>query len=88
MVDPLVQISDAEACLVEGPPESRDWGRGKIIQKFAADIADVEWRYVSLRRDGALWSPRFRIELPSLDSFNKANFIWLNLNDYTLFNAK
>ena len=34
LVDPLVDRAAAEACLVAGPAESRDWGRGRIIDKF------------------------------------------------------
>ncbi|MBC8875239.1 MAG: proteasome accessory factor PafA2 family protein [Planctomycetes bacterium] len=74
MVDPMVTIEDAEACLVEGPLESRDWGRGRIIDKFFDQVADVDWGFVDLRSGDGLWSPRLRVELPQLDSLNKQQF--------------
>jgi hypothetical protein len=71
MVDPLVTPDDAEACLIAGPQESRDWGRGRIIERFYDDIADVDWSYVELRSGEGLWSPRLRIEMPQLDTLSK-----------------
>jgi hypothetical protein len=72
LVDPLVDRADAEACLMQGPAESRDWGRGRIIDKFFESVADVDWSFVDLRSDEDRWSPRLRIEMPSLDSLNKS----------------
>lgn len=74
LVDPLIDRSAAEACLVSGPAESRDWGRGRIIDKFFDSVADVDWSYVDLRSDTDRWSPRVRIELPHLDSLNRHEF--------------
>ncbi len=74
MVDPLITIEDAEACLVEGPPESRDWGRGRIIDKFFDQVADADWGFVDLKSGEGIWSPRLRVEMPQLDSLNKVQF--------------
>jgi len=71
LVDPLVDRADAVACLAEGPAESRDWGRGRIIDRFFDSVTDVDWSYVDLRVDAQHWSPRLRIEMPSLDSLSK-----------------
>jgi hypothetical protein len=71
LVDPFVTREDAEACLTAGPPESRDWGRGRVIARFRSSIRDVDWSYIDLDRSGSTWSPRLRIEFPRLDSFNQ-----------------
>jgi len=63
-VDPLVEREAVDACLVEGPPESRDWGRGKLIERFHDDITDVDWSYVELERGEGRWNQRLKIELP------------------------
>jgi hypothetical protein len=72
LVDPLVDREEAAACLTQGPVESRDWGRGRIIDKFFESITDVDWSFVDLRADEDRWSPRLRIEMPYLDSLNKS----------------
>jgi hypothetical protein len=74
LVDPLVEPSDAQACLQEGPRESRDWGRGQIIRRFADQVLDVDWDFVDLRSGEGRWSPRLRVEMPHLDSLNKEQF--------------
>ncbi|MCU0960160.1 MAG: proteasome accessory factor PafA2 family protein [Pirellulaceae bacterium] len=74
LVDPLVDRAAAVSCLTSGPIESRDWGRGRILEKFHAYVADVDWSFIDLRTDASRWSPRLRIEFPSLDSLNKACF--------------
>ncbi|MCO6456008.1 MAG: proteasome accessory factor PafA2 family protein [Pirellulaceae bacterium] len=71
VVDPLVTLADAEACLKDGPAESRDWGRGKLLRRFASDVIDVDWGYVELRETSDPWAPRLRINLPHLDSLNR-----------------
>jgi hypothetical protein len=71
LVDPLVSRADAESCLTNGPPQSRDWGRGRLIQKFLDAVRDVDWQYVDFGRSGDAWSPRLRIDLPRLDSLNR-----------------
>ena len=74
LIDPLVTLDEAEACIVQGPAESRAWGRGRIIQQFFDDVTDVNWGYVELQKDGTLWSPRLKIEMPLLDSLNRSAF--------------
>src|SRR5262249_17809885 len=49
-VDPFITMDDARAALVEGPAESRDWGRGQVIRRWGESIADVDWGYVEVRR--------------------------------------
>jgi hypothetical protein len=71
LVDPFVSLADAEACFHAGPSESRDWGRGRIIDRFRSSIRDMDWSFVDLDRGGDSWSPRLRIELPHLDSLNQ-----------------
>jgi proteasome accessory factor A len=70
LVDPFVTMEDAKAALVEGPAESRDWGRGQMIRRWGESIADVDWGYVEVRRGGGTWGPRLRIDLPQLSSLN------------------
>lgn len=74
MVDPLVDRDAVTACLADGPPESRDWARGRLVRRFRHDIADMDWSYVQLNRTRDFWSSRLRIELPRLDSMNRASF--------------
>jgi proteasome accessory factor A len=73
LVDPFVTLDDAKAALVEGPVESRDWGRGQLIRRWGESIADIDWGYVEVRRGGGAWGPRLRIDLPQLDSLNAEN---------------
>ena len=74
LIDPLCHIDQAKACLKQGPVDSRDWGRGQIIRRFYEYIESVDWSYISLRSDNGRWSPRLRIDLPTLQSLNKAAF--------------
>jgi len=76
LVDPLVTEADVEACLDDGPVESRGWGRGRLVRKFGRSITNIDWSYVELRRDEAWdrWSPRLRLEMPRLDALNRAEF--------------
>jgi hypothetical protein len=71
LVDPLVDMSAARALLVEGPAESRAWGRGQLIRHFADDITDIDWGYIELRRSSGRWRPRLRIGMPRLESLNR-----------------
>ena len=74
LVDPLCTLDDAKACLQAGPADSRDWARGQIIRRFREYVDAVDWSYISLRADNSRWSPRIRIDLPHLNSLNKASF--------------
>jgi len=74
LVDPLVGADEIEACLRDGPPESRDWSRGRLIQAFHGDITDVDWSFVELRRDADRWQSRLRVEFPRPDSRPRASF--------------
>ncbi len=74
LVDPLITLQDAERCIHEGPAESRDWGRGRIIDRFFDAVSDVDWSFIELRRDSENWRPRYCIDLPYLESLNKAKF--------------
>ncbi|NUQ66058.1 MAG: proteasome accessory factor PafA2 family protein [Pirellulales bacterium] len=74
VIDPLVQRESVLPCLSDGPPESRDWARGRLVRRFRDDITDVDWSYVQFRRTRDLWGQRFRIDLPHLESLNRAAF--------------
>ncbi len=74
LVDPLVTMDDARACLVDGPAETRAWARGQIIRKFAEQISNVNWDHVELHRNRDRWWPRLRVEMPLLDSLNRETF--------------
>jgi proteasome accessory factor A len=74
LVDPLVGRADAEAAVVEPPADSRAWARGKIIERFADDVADVEWDRVELETDRDRWSPQIRIALGQLDGMTQQRF--------------
>jgi hypothetical protein len=73
-VDPLCDLAEAEACLVDGPSTGRDWARGKIIERFYDRVESVDWSYVSLRAQDERWSSRLRIEFPSLESHDRETF--------------
>lgn len=73
-IDPLVDPSDVDECLVDGPPESRDWGRGRIIRRFCGEITDVDWSLLEIRRSRDRWDPRLRIELSRLDTLSRSRF--------------
>lgn len=64
-IDPLVSRSEVEACLVEGPAESRDWSRGQLIETFHDHVTSVDWDHVELRRGGGRWDQRLRIPFPA-----------------------
>ncbi|HUG92609.1 MAG TPA: proteasome accessory factor PafA2 family protein [Planctomycetaceae bacterium] len=68
-VDPLVNRDDVAACREDGPADSRDFARGRLVRRFADQIASVDWDYVELRRSDDPWSSRTRIDLSALDSF-------------------
>jgi proteasome accessory factor A len=75
LIDPLIDLDDAQACLNSPPPESRAWARGELVRKFADDIRDVNWSCVELHRPGGgRWSRRLTIELPHLDSLRRERF--------------
>lgn len=74
LIDPLVDMGDVDACLRDGPPEGRGWGRGRIIQEFFQEITDIDWSYIELRRDDGRWSPRLRIEMPRPYSLARSRF--------------
>ncbi len=63
-LDPLVRPEEVEACLTDGPEDSRAWARGRLIQRFAGQIVDLDWSWIELARGGTRWPPRLRIELP------------------------
>lgn len=74
LVDPLVDGADVDACLHEGPAESRAWGRGQLIGQFHEFITDVNWSQVELRCEDSRWGRRLRVPLSRLDSLSKAEF--------------
>ena len=74
LVDPLVEMHEVEACLVDGPPDNRGWGRGRLIQKFASMITAVDWSYVDVRLGDSRWGLRLRLEMPLPDSLCRSEF--------------
>jgi proteasome accessory factor A len=70
-VDPLVSDGDAQAFMIDGPPETRAWARGRLVQRFCQAISDMDWSYVELRRSNSWWAS-LRIELPEITSLNCA----------------
>ncbi len=74
LVDPLVSIDDARACLLEGPAETRAWARGQLIRKFSEKISSVNWDHVELYRRPDSWWPRLRIDMPHAESMNRQQF--------------
>ena len=73
-VDPLVSLDDARACLRDGPDESRAFGRGRLVRKFAGRITGIDWSWVELARGDDRWAPRLRLSMPALDSLSRARF--------------
>jgi len=73
-VDPLVAMDDALDCMRNAPRESRDWGRGRLIERFADAISAVDWSYIELYRHDHFFSPRLRVDFPQPDSLNQSQF--------------
>ncbi len=73
-VDPLVEMTNVLDCTRNAPPESRDWGRGRLIERFAEAVSAIDWSYVDLYLDDSYFSPRLRVDFPHLDSFNRSEF--------------
>lgn len=71
VVDPLVTLADADACLSTAPADSRAWGRGEMIRRFRAHVTDVDWGSVELKTKPDRWSQRLKIEMPRLDEFTR-----------------
>jgi proteasome accessory factor A len=74
LIDPLIDIDEAEQAIRLAPPESRDWGRGSLIERFTHDIRAVDWSYVELSDEAGPFNPLLRIEFPRLDSWNQSTF--------------
>lgn len=74
LVDPLVDRAKVEAFLVDGPPETRAWARGRLIRRFGAQLTAVDWSLLELHLTEARWAPRLRIALPSMTSLDRASF--------------
>jgi Pup amidohydrolase len=73
-VDPLVELDDAIECARNAPPESRDWARGRLIERFGSSISAIDWSYVDLSFDDDYFSPRLRVDFPRPDSLNRSQF--------------
>jgi proteasome accessory factor A len=71
LVDFLTDEALARSFVAEGPPESRDWGRGRLIERFGERIVDLDWSGVEFSVDGSRWGRRLRLDLPRLDGFSK-----------------
>ena len=71
-IDPLITQRDVEACLRDGPPETRAWARGRLIQRFGEQICDVNWGYVEIERTRDRWARRLLVEMPATESLAKA----------------
>ena len=74
LVDPLIDMNEALDAMREAPPESRDWGRGRIIAQFPDEVAAVDWSFIELHRNASSFGSRLRVEFPRLDSYNRAAF--------------
>lgn len=74
LIDPLVKREQIERCWNHGPVDTRDYGRGQLIQRFGDWITDVNWSSIALRRSSGMWSRRVRIEFPHGDSFSREQF--------------
>lgn len=71
VIDPLVTRADVEACLVDGPADSRGFARGRLVQRFGASITELDWGHVELRRSDDRWAPRVRVLLPRPGSLTR-----------------
>lgn len=48
----------------EPPPDTRAWLRGKIVERFAPHIVEVDWSYVRLRYASAATALVYQLEFP------------------------
>jgi Pup amidohydrolase len=74
LIDPLIDMDEAERAVRLAPSESRDWGRGSLIERFADNIRAVDWSYVELSDETERFNPLLRVEFPRLDSWNQSTF--------------
>lgn len=74
LVDPLVTMDEARACLTEAPVETRAWARGQLIRNFSEQISDVNWDHVELYRNRDRWGSRLRVDMPLLSGLNRETF--------------
>jgi Pup amidohydrolase len=73
-VDPLVDLDEVLNCTRNAPPESRDWGRGRLIERFSDSISAVDWSYIELYLNDGNFSPRVRVDFPKPGSLNRTQF--------------
>ncbi len=64
LVDPLITRADAEACLRDGPARNRGWTRGRLVQRFHADLAEIAWDQVELNLTPSRLGRRLRLAMP------------------------
>jgi hypothetical protein len=74
VVDPLITMDEALESTRVPPAESRDWGRGRLVEKFVDSIFAVNWDYIGLYVDHSYFSPRLYVDFPKPDSLNRAAF--------------
>jgi hypothetical protein len=72
LIDPLISREAVEAAWRTPPASSRDVIRGRLIERFGAEIYDVDWDCVELRESEDRWGPRIRVNLPNLDRASNA----------------
>lgn len=68
-VDPLVTLDQVDATLVDGPADSRAWGRGQLVKHFCDDIVGIDWSYVDFAGAEGV-----RIDMPHTGSHSRADF--------------
>ena len=62
------------ACFADGPSESRAWGRGRLVRRFAPRIRAMDWSWLEFRSEDDPWGERLRLDSPGLDSLCEASF--------------
>ncbi len=73
-VDPLIDLDDVEAGWTEAPHDTRDYVRGRLIERFSDQITYLDWSFMEFRRSDNGWGPRVRIDLPQPGCLTRDEF--------------
>lgn len=71
-IDPLFEPARIDACLRDGPDDSRGFARGRLVQSFAPAITRIDWDHVELDLAGTRFGRRLRIDMPDPGGLGRA----------------
>ena len=71
-IDPMFEAARIDACLRDGPDDSRGFTRGRLVQRFGDAIAAIDWDHVELELVDARFGRRLRIDMPDPGALARA----------------